>query len=49
MESYSGFGSMTVKHLPTCLCFSKVVEKKEENVVFNRKRAALSTNPILIH
>ena len=38
-----------VRYLPTWLYFSKVVEKKEENVVFNRSHAALSTNPILIH
>jgi hypothetical protein len=47
--SYPDFGCMGVRYLPTSLCFSKVVEKKEENVVFNRNWVALSTNPILIH
>jgi hypothetical protein len=47
--SYPDLGSMGVRYLPTILCFSKVVEKKEENVVFNRIWATLSTNPILIH
>jgi hypothetical protein len=47
--SYPDLGSTGVRYLPTRLCFSKVVEKKEENVVFNRIWAALSTNPILIH
>ncbi len=48
-RSYPESGSMGVRDLPTALCFSKVVEKKEENVVFNRNGSALSTNPILIH
>ncbi len=47
--SYPDSGSTGVRYLPTPLCFSKVVEKKEENVVFNRIGSALSTNPILIH
>jgi hypothetical protein len=49
MKSYSSFGDTTMRYLPTCLYFPEVIEKKEENVVFNRKRVALSTNPILIH
>ena len=49
VQSCSGLRSRAVRYLPTWLCFSKVVEKKEENVVFNRIRLALSTNPNLIH
>ena len=49
LKSCSDLQSMAVRYLPTWLCFSKVVEKKEENVVFNRIRVALSTNPNLIH
>ena len=49
VESYPSFGDTTMRYLPTWLCFSEVLEKKEENVVFNRIWAALSTNPILIH
>ncbi len=49
MKSYSSFGDTTMRYLPTWLCFPEAVEKKEENVVFNRIRVALSTNPILIH
>jgi hypothetical protein len=48
-QSYPESAGMGVRYLPTALCFSKVVEKKEENVVFNRVGATLSINPILIH
>jgi hypothetical protein len=48
-QSYPDLGSAGVWYLPTDLCLSKVVEKKEENVVFNRVCAALSINPNLNH
>ncbi len=48
-KSYSDFRCMAVRYFHTCLFFSKVIEKKEENVVINKKWVALSINPILIH
>jgi hypothetical protein len=47
--SYSCWRSMAVSHFRTWLLFWKVVEKKEENAVINKKWVALSINPILIH
>jgi hypothetical protein len=47
--SYSCWRSMAVRHFRTWLLFSKVIEKKEENAVINKKWVALSINPILIH
>ena len=48
-DSYSGFEDPLWRPVPTWLFISKVLEKKEENVVFNRNRLALSTNLNLIH
>ena len=48
-DSYSGFEDPLWGPVPTWLFISKVLEKKEENGVLNKKWPPLSTNPILIH